>query len=294
VELTAAGANFGLYLLTRSANSDATILDFGGGIHGHHGKINDMTFCGGGHDSARYVATVSDDRMLMVWDLHPAADISSPSIDDSVSPPATPRPTAYVIAFPHPLTAVNSHPSTSKEFLVSDSRGSIFLTDWRSDPEDNEEQSWRHHSLVELVEPRALSASLGYAVQWTGAIGWRRDSVEIVGATYGSMFSIWDMSKLQGGKPSVTGTSFSDGGRQFRWSPSSPDCFAIAARSSSRGAVIQIHDMRYVHAQPSTINIAPKPHIIRDFDFISSRGGAAVIAAAVGRELVLSSVELDS
>jgi hypothetical protein len=58
--LTAAGANYGLHLLTKTANSDGTILDFGGGIHGHHGKINDMSFCGGGgQDSARYVATVS-------------------------------------------------------------------------------------------------------------------------------------------------------------------------------------------------------------------------------------------
>jgi hypothetical protein len=115
----------------------------------------------------------------MVWDLHPAVDISSPGVDYSASPPAAPQPTAYVIAFSHPLVTINSHPSTSKEFLVSDSRGSIFLTDWRSDPEDVDEQSRRHHSLVELIEPRALSASLGHAVQWTGAVGWRRDSVEM-------------------------------------------------------------------------------------------------------------------
>jgi hypothetical protein len=58
------------------------------------------------------------------------------------------------------------------------------------------------------------------------------------------------------------------------------------------GAVIHVHDMRYIHAQPSVVNIAPKPHIIRDFDFIASRG-AAVIAAAVGRELVVISIKSD-
>ena len=58
--LAAAGANFGLHLLKKNSNSDETMLDFGGGISGHHGKINDMTFCGGGGpDSARYVGTVS-------------------------------------------------------------------------------------------------------------------------------------------------------------------------------------------------------------------------------------------
>lgn len=51
--------------------------------------------------------------------------------------------------------------------------------------------------------------------------------------------------------------------------------------------------MRYIHAQPTVINIAPKPHVIRDFDFLASRG-ASVIAAAVGRELVLLSANLDS
>lgn len=35
-------------------------MPFGGGLSGHHGKVNDMSFCGGrGEDSHRYVATVS-------------------------------------------------------------------------------------------------------------------------------------------------------------------------------------------------------------------------------------------
>lgn len=132
---------------------------------------------------------VADDKMLMVWDLHPTLDISS-SLPSPIrspamagtpsSPPARPQPTAYVIAFPHPLTTVNSHPSTSKEFLVSDCRGSIFLTDWRSDPEEKDHDSWRHSSLVELVEPRALSDALtGLSVQWSGSVAWRRDTVDM-------------------------------------------------------------------------------------------------------------------
>lgn len=38
-----------------------------------------------------------------------------------------------------------------------------------------------------------------------------------VGATYGSRFSIWDLSKSQGGKPLQTGISFPEGGHQFRY-----------------------------------------------------------------------------
>jgi len=229
----------------------------------------------------------------MVWDLHPPELVASPGIDYSASPPVEPQPTAYVIPFPHPLITINSHPSTSKEFLVSDSRGSIFLTDWRSDPEETDEQQWRHHSLVELVEPRALNASVGHAVQWNGGVGWRQDSAEIVGAIYGSTFSIWDMSKLQGGKPSVTGICFAEGGRQFRWCRGVPGCFGITSQSPSMGAVVHIHNMRYIYAQPSVVDVAPKPNIIRDFDFISSQG-TSIIAAAVGRQLVLLSVDLDS
>jgi len=124
-----------------------------------------------------------DDKMLMVWDLYPTVDTSSraspnsSSMSGSSSPPPRLQPTAYVIAFPHPLTTVNSHPSSSKEFLVSDARGSIFLTDWRSDPEDSEfAESWR---LVELVEPYALAAtSTGLSVQG-GWAAWRRDNADM-------------------------------------------------------------------------------------------------------------------
>jgi hypothetical protein len=72
-----------------------------------------------------------------------------------------------------------------------------------------------------------------------------------------------------------------------------PDCFGITSRSPSKGAVIHIHDMRYIHAQPSVINIASKPHIIRDFDFVASHT-STILAAAVGRELVVLSLDIDS
>lgn len=175
-------------------------------MSGHHGKINDMTFCGGrGEDSSRYVATVSgtvpsfplqcsclahlqDDKTLMVWDLRPTVDISSsapspirsPLLNAASSLMDRPQPTAYVIPFPHPLATINSHPSTSKEFLVSDSRGSMFLTDWRSDPKDITSGNWRHSSLLELVEPYALSDNtVGVSTRWSGSVAWRRDTSDM-------------------------------------------------------------------------------------------------------------------
>lgn len=185
----------------------------------------------------------------MVWDLQPTLNISSgvPSPENSgrnaSSPPnPRPQPTAYVVAFPHPLITVNSHPGSSKEFLVSDCRGSIFLTDWRTDPVLTEQGSWRHSTLVELVEPHALRDSLvGKSSQNMGFAAWRRDNADMyvhgsfentllvtehyaysVGASYGSRFAIWDMSKLRGGKPIHTGISFQDGGHVFRYVPYTP------------------------------------------------------------------------
>jgi len=120
--------------------------------------------------------------MLMVWDLHPAIDIHSPTPARSLplSPSNRLQPTAYVISFPHPLTAINAHPSTSKELLVSDSRGSIFLVDWRTDPTSSVHDTWRHASVVELVEPRALAESaIGVAHQWSGSAAWRHHSADV-------------------------------------------------------------------------------------------------------------------
>ena len=115
--------------------------------------------------------------MLMVWDLNPQFHISSPASPSSSDAPPRAQPTAYVISFPHPLTSVCAHPSTSKEFLVADARGSVFLTDWRTDPDENEAASWRNSSVVELVEPRALAdAAAGAAGRWSGSVAWRRDS----------------------------------------------------------------------------------------------------------------------
>jgi len=159
-----------------------------------------MTFCGGPTDeSGRYVATVSgksltraiptslvhpfihsfhfifiptDDKMLMVWDLHPIVDIPSaplsatPSNDgDGGSPGSSsstrPQPTAYVISFPHALSAVCAHASTTKDLLVADVRGSLALVDWRSDPSHAPADAWHHPRVLELAAPRAVAGAAG-------------------------------------------------------------------------------------------------------------------------------------
>ncbi|KAG6833204.1 hypothetical protein H0H87_010267 [Tephrocybe sp. NHM501043] len=268
IELVVADAEFGLHLLTKSPQEGEARFGFGGGLTGHHGKINDIAFCGGrGEDSSRYVATVSDDKMLMVWDLEPPVDSTpepSPGFDLG---PDRPQPTAYVIVFPHPLTTISSHPSTSKEFLVSDTRGSIFLTDWRSDPQEMDQDRWRHSSLLELIEP--------------------------IGAVYGTRFSVWDIGNLRGGKPLAYGVSFPGNGHRFRWCSTYPDYFAISAQTPTHGAVIHVHNTNYLQAQPTEFSLLPKPHFIQDFDFLALRG-IPRIAAAVGHEIFIFPIGVDA
>lgn len=114
----------------------------------------------------------------MVWDLETRVVAGSPSIGSDRARDRgfvdRPQPAAYAIPFPHPLTSVNSHSLSSKEFLVSDNHGSIFLTDWRSDPEEDP----RNLNVVELVEPRALSDAVS-GIGSMGAAAWRADNPDM-------------------------------------------------------------------------------------------------------------------
>ena len=270
----------------------------------------------------------------MVWDLYPSIDLPSPFHFQSPSPdyaltPAPdsrPQPTAYVIPFPHPLSTIRAHPGTSKEFLVSDCHGSVFLTDWRTGPDDNDDGSLRHSSVIELVEPLAMAAaSMGSIRQGPVSIDWRRDAMDMyarflrhsnathyfdsVGGVYGNKFALWDISKLRGGLPTVSGSTFPEGGSVFRydnafhaviffiqvcrWCPTYPEHFAISAQSPSIGATIHIHNCNFVHSPPTPFTIRSKPHFVRDFDFLSL-SGIPRIAAVVGRSLLIFSIGVDT
>lgn len=54
-----------------------------------------------------------------------------------------------------------------------------------------------------------------------------------------------------------------------------------------------MHNIAYIHAQPNVIVIAPRPHRIRDFDFLATRGIPRIVAA-VGREAIIFSIAADS
>lgn len=356
--LVVAGADFGLHLLTKSPSGSEEIYSFGGGLSGHHGKVNDMVFCGGwDEDSARYVATVSgqfhipyfislltihakDDKMLMVWDLYPTIDIPSPhespllEKDFAMSPsPERPQPTAYVIPFPCPLTTIRSHPATSKEFLVADAHGSIFLTDWRSDPEDGEDGVLRHSSLVELVEPTALSkACMAGTTQWSASVDWRTDAIDMYAVCRSSALSSlsiyfvkqqnwrcfwrkvcfvgylqiarWDTERYRDelrrgrsiisvGLPQCIESLQIPTTIPSRWCQTHTEYFAISTRSPNNGALLHVHNCSYVHAPPTPFALRPKPNFVRDFDFLALPG-IPRIAAAVGRTVIIFPIGVDT
>jgi hypothetical protein len=227
----------------------------------------------------------------MVWDLTPQITTDTQvEIDFS----SRPQPTAYVMGYPHPLTSIDSHSSTAKELVVSDCRGTIYITDWRSDPGVSEQESWRSSSILELTYPHALSeASAGLSLNLAGSVAWRRDSPDIIGSVYGSKFSLWDLSHLQGGKPFATSSSFSQGGHKFRWCPTYPEYFAISTQSPLKGAIVHVYSTNYVLAQPTVFNISSRPHFVRDFDFLATRG-IPRLAVAVGRSIVIFPIGVES
>lgn len=251
--------------------------------------------------------------MLMVWDLHPAVDIpsaplsASPSNDDSSSPASSsrPQPTAYVISFPHALSAVCAHASTTKDLLVADVRGSLALIDWRSDPSHAPADAWHHPRVLELAAPRATAGAAG---AFPASVAWQHANPDMyvlsfflppcppdpilavsIGAVHRSRFSLWDLSKLQGGKPALSGASFPEGAHRFRWCPTYPEYFAISTRNAGmRGATIHVHSAMHAHAhvEPTAFTLAPRPLCVRDFDFVPLKG-IPRIAAAVGHEVIV-------
>ncbi|KAG8904322.1 hypothetical protein FRB99_001907 [Tulasnella sp. 403] len=214
LELVVAGADNKLFLLLHSPkqpNGDITdaeseVRPFGGGLSGHHKRINDICFCTS-ETYQTHVASIGDDGLIL-WNLYPrineAGDLSfgqhsSDGGDDteeedvfqtitSKAPKPyhksentlPPQPTAYIIKFPHPLHSIASHPLSANQFMVSDSAGTVFIVDWTKLDSDKPSTMWKGHRVVELVDPRALTDRLtGGKPSWTGGASWKYDDINV-------------------------------------------------------------------------------------------------------------------
>lgn len=78
-----------------------------------------------------------------------------------------------------------------------------------------------------------------------------------------------------------------------RWCPTYPDYFAVSTSSPAKGAVLHVHNVAYVHAQPTVFQIAPRPLYVRAFDFVACKGIPRIVAA-VGREVIVFYIGVDS
>jgi len=282
LELAVTGADGTLRLLTESATHGAEVYPFGGGLSGHRGRINDICFCTAGDNYSKYIATVGDDKLCIVWDLYPPHASNrdreeSPSLSASPSPsPLSSEsdaqrsdPVAYPITFSHPLHTVSSHSANARSFMVSDSRGTVSVINWTELEQDlSKADGWRGHRVVELVDPRALADGLtSLSSTWGGGASWKQDDENVFGATYGSRWVAWNLRHLQGGKPFMSGEGHLEGGHRFRWCPTNPHLFAISTSSPLPGALIKIYHVSFPHA-PRAYRILPRPHRVRDFDWL--------------------------
>lgn len=78
-----------------------------------------------------------------------------------------------------------------------------------------------------------------------------------------------------------------------RWCQTHTDYFAISTRSPDNGALLHVHNCSYVHAVPTPFTLRPKPHFIRDFDFLVLPG-IPRIAAAIGQTVIIFPIGVDA
>ena len=118
-----------------------------------------------------------DDEQEVVFDKTSRGNLPVPQGNSYVHTPL--QPTAYNINFSRPLHSISSHPNSANQFMVSDSRGTVFIVDWTAlDP--TKPAGWRGHRVVELIDPRALTDGLtGVRSTWTGGASWKPNDVNM-------------------------------------------------------------------------------------------------------------------
>ncbi|CAE6521028.1 unnamed protein product [Rhizoctonia solani] len=281
IELGVACADGNMRILRKTPQSPLSgeIRVFGGGTTGHSARISSLAF-----SSARegmHVASVGEDCNLLIWNLSKRIkseddpDSSMDLGDDQQDQDQAP--TAYPIAFSHPLQDVIAHDANARVLLVADSRGTVSLVDWAgAEVEEDAPEGWHRQRVVELMDPRRVAEGItgvrtsGVPMNssLSGGADWKPDDPNIIGATYGSRWMIWDLRRVQGGKPVATGEGFLSGGHRFRWCPTDENLFAVSTISPVPGAAIKVYHISFPGA-PRTYQLFGRPHRVRDIDWLT-------------------------
>ncbi|CAE7205857.1 unnamed protein product [Rhizoctonia solani] len=281
IELGVACADGNMRILRKTPESPPTgeIRLFGGGTTGHSARISSLAF-----SSARagmHVASVGEDCNLLIWNLSKrikAEDDPDSSMDlGDDQQDQDQAPSAYPIAFSHPLQDVIAHDANARVLLVADSRGTVSLVDWAgAETEEDAPDGWHRQRVVELMDPRRVAEGITgvrtSGVPTNSSLGggadWKPDDPNIIGATYGSRWMIWDLRRVQGGKPVATGEGFLSGGHRFRWCPTDENLFAVSTTSPVPGAAIKVYHISFPGA-PRTYQLFGRPHRVRDIDWLT-------------------------
>jgi hypothetical protein len=118
-----------------------------------------------------------DDRTLIIWDMRPPMPPTQDELDGYTPLPADrAQPTAFAHPFAYPLKSVDSHPASSRDLLVADAFGNIFMTDWRAD-NTADAQAARRGNATELVHPRALAEKAAGHLPRSASVSWRSDTM---------------------------------------------------------------------------------------------------------------------
>ncbi|KAF8682478.1 Utp21 protein [Rhizoctonia solani] len=281
IELGVACADGNMRILRKTPQSPPTgeIRVFGGGTTGHSARISSLAF-----SSARegmHVASVGEDCNLLIWNLSKRIKTeeesdSSMDLGDNKQD-VDQAPSAYPIAFSHPLQDVIAHDANARVLLVADSRGTVSLVDWAGAEADEDiPDGWSRQRVVELMDPRRVAEGITgvrtSGVPMNSSLGggadWKPDDPNIIGATYGSRWMIWDLRRVQGGKPVAAGEGFLSGGHRFRWCPTDENLFAVSTTSPVPGAAIKVYHISFPGA-PRTYQLFGRPHRVRDVDWLT-------------------------
>ncbi|EUC62084.1 Smg-4/UPF3 family protein [Rhizoctonia solani AG-3 Rhs1AP] len=272
IELGVACADGNMRILRKTPQSPPTgeIRVFGGGTTGHSARISSLAF-----SSARegmHVASVGEDCNLLIWNLSKRIkteddpDSSMDLGDDQQDQDQAPS--AYPIAFSHPLQDVIAHDANARVLLVADSRGTVSLVDWAgAEAEEDAPDGWHRQRVVELMDPRRVAEGITgvrtSGVPMNSSLGggadWKPDDPNLIGATYGSRWMIWDLRRVQGGKPVATGEGFLSGGHRFRWCPTDENLFAVSTTSPVPGAAIKVYHISFPGATIMSSAAKPEP-----------------------------------